>query len=132
MNLNTAPRMPIRVVLLISLYVLLTIIALWRAVSFEAYDLLTLGGIPIFIGFIKRAAWAKVLLLSYVGLQTLGLAAITTTAVIAYQITPEDVKLVFQGYDIPLIPLWFFLLSVMVFQWWVGLSNATCNYLTEK
>jgi hypothetical protein len=54
------------------------------------------------------------------------------TAVIAYQITPEDVKLVFQGYDIPLIPLWLLLLSVVVFQWWVGLSNATSDYLTEK
>jgi hypothetical protein len=132
MNPNTAPRMPIRVILLISLYVLLTIIALWRATTFEAYDLLTLGVIPVFIGLIKRAAWTRVLLLSYVGLQTLGLAAMTTTAVIAYQITPEDVKLVFQGYDIPLIPLWLLLLSVVVFQWWVGLSNATSDYLTEK
>ncbi|MFT6132618.1 MAG: hypothetical protein ACJAW2_001341, partial [Shewanella sp.] len=56
MNQNTAPRMPIRVMLLISLYVVLTIIAIWRATTYQAYDLLTLGVIPVFIGLIKRAA----------------------------------------------------------------------------
>jgi hypothetical protein len=132
MNQNTAPRMPIRVMLLISLYVVLTIIAIWRATTYQAYDLLTLGVIPVFIGLIRRASWTKVLLISYVGLQTLGLTAITTTAIIAYQITPDDVKLVFQGYDIPLIPLWLLLLSVVVFQWWVGLSNVTRDYLVKK
>jgi len=132
MNQNTAPRMPIRVMLLISLYVVLTIIAIWRATTYQAHDLLTLGVIPVFIGLIRRAAWTKVLLISYVGLQTLGLTAITTTAIIAYQITPDDVKLVFQGYDIPLIPLWLLLLSVVVFQWWVGLSNVTRDYLVKK
>ncbi|MCL1084081.1 MULTISPECIES: hypothetical protein [Shewanella] len=132
MNQNTAPRMPIRVMLLISLYVVLTLIAIWRAITFQAFDLLTLGVIPMLIGIVQRAAWTKILLLSYVSLQTLGLAAMTTTAVIAYQITPDDVKLVFQGYNIPLIPLWLLLLSLVVFQWWVGLSNVTRDYLIKK
>jgi hypothetical protein len=132
MNQNTAPRMPIRVMLLISLYVVLTLVAIWRAITFQAFDLLTLGVIPMLIGIVQRAAWTKILLLSYVSLQTLGLAAMTTTAVIAYQITPDDVKLVFQGYNIPLIPLWLLLLSLVVFQWWVGLSNVTRDYLIKK
>ncbi|MEH6465181.1 MAG: hypothetical protein V7771_14895 [Shewanella psychromarinicola] len=132
MNQNTAPRMPIRVMILISLYVVLTLIAIWRAITFQAFDLLTLGVIPMLIGIVQRAAWTKILLLSYVSLQTLGLAAMTTTAVIAYQITPDDVKLVFQGYNIPLIPLWLLLLSLVVFQWWVGLSNVTRDYLIKK
>jgi hypothetical protein len=132
MNQNTAPRMPIRVMLLISLYVVLTLVAIWRAITFQAFDLLTLGVIPMLIGIVQRAAWTKILLLSYVSLQTLGLAAMTTTAVIAYQITPDDVKLVFQGYNIPLIPLWLLLLSLVVFQWWVGLSNVTRDYFIKK
>ena len=132
MNQNTAPRMPIRVMLLISLYVVLTIVAAWRATTYQAYDLLTLGVVPVFIGLIQRAAWTKVLLISYVGLQTLGLTAMTTTAIIAYQITPDDVKIVFQGYNVPLIPLWLLLLGVVVFQWWVGLSNVTRDYLIQK
>jgi hypothetical protein len=132
MNQNAAPRMPIRVILLISLYVVVTIIAIWRAITFQTYDLLTLGVIPVLIGLVKRATWTKVLLLSYVGLQTLGLAAMTTTAVIAYKVTPDDVNLVFQGYDIPLLPLWLLLVSVVTFQWWVGLSNTMRDYLAKK
>ncbi|MEO3682958.1 MULTISPECIES: hypothetical protein [Shewanella] len=132
MNQNSAQRMPVRVMILISLYVVLTLVAIWRAITFEAFDLLTLGVIPVFIGLLIRAPWTKVLLLSYVALQSLGLVAMTTTALIAYQITPEDVKLVFRGYNIPLIPLWLLLLSVVVFQWWVGLSNATRDYLAQK
>jgi len=132
MNQNAVPRMPIRVILLISLYVVVTIIAIWRAITFQTYDLLTLGVIPVLIGLVKRATWTKVLLLSYVGLQTLGLAAMTTTAVIAYKVTPDDVKLVFQGYQIPLLPLWLLLASVVTFQWWVGLSNTMRDYLAKK
>ncbi|WP_240778387.1 MULTISPECIES: hypothetical protein [Shewanella] len=132
MNQNTDPNMPIRVMLLISLYVVVSVIAIWRASTFQAFDLITLGVIPALIGLVKRAPWTKVLLLSYAGLQTLGFAAITTTAMIAYQITPDDVKLVFQGYNIPLFPLWLLLLSLVVFQWWVGLSSATRDYLIEK
>ncbi|MGX9460435.1 hypothetical protein ACWXWU_04245 [Shewanella sp. A14] len=132
MNQKTVSQMPMRVILLITLYVVLAIIALWRATAFQAFDLLTLGVIPVAIGLLKRATWTKVLLLSYVGLQSLGLAAVTTTAVIAYQITPEDVKLVFQGYNIPLLPLWLMSVSLVVFQWWVGLSNVTRNYLAKK
>lgn len=132
MTPNTAAHMPIRIRLLISLYAVVCVIAIWRTTTFQSFDLLTLGLIPALIGLVKRAAWTKVLLLSYASLQTIGLAAITTTAIIAYKITPDDVKLVFLGYNIPLIPLWILLLSIVVFQWWVGLSNTTRDYLAKK
>ena len=132
MNQMTSQQMPIRVTLLIVLYAFFTLIAIWRATTFYTFDILTLGVIPVLIGLILRASWAKVLLLSYISLQTLEFLAMSTTALIAYQITPEDVKLVFQGYNIPLIPLTILLCSLIAFQWWVGLSKITGHYLAKK
>ncbi|MCT8987808.1 hypothetical protein [Shewanella phaeophyticola] len=56
----------------------------------------------------------------------------STTAIIAYKITPDDVNLMFQGYNIPLIPLWLVLVSLIGFQWWVGLSKVMTQYLSSK
>lgn len=132
MNQIAQSTMPLRVKALVCLYMLLTLIALWRMTTFYAFDLLTLGVLPLLFGILTRAAWTKVVLFVYLGLQTIGLAAMSTTAIIAYQITPDDVNLVFQGYNIPLIPLWLVLVSLIGFQWWVGLSKVMTQYLSSK
>ncbi|MCL1114896.1 MULTISPECIES: hypothetical protein [Shewanella] len=132
MNQRVQSTMPVRVKILVALYALLALFALWRMTTFYAFDLLTLGVLPLLLGILTQAQWTKVVLLCYVALQTLGLTAMTTTAIIAYQITPNDVKLAFQGYDIPLIPLWLLLVSLVGFQWWVGLSKVTTTYLGSK
>ena len=129
MNQIAQSAMPLRVKMLVALYALLTLIALWRMTTFYAFDLLTLGVLPLLFGILTRAQWTRVVLFFYVGLQTLGLAAMSTTAIIAYQITPNDVNLTFQGYNIPLFPLWLLLTTLIGFQWWVGLSTVTRTYL---
>ncbi|MCL1156539.1 hypothetical protein [Shewanella inventionis] len=132
MNQIVQSNMPLRVKILVGLYAILTLVAFWRMTTFYAFDLLTLGVLPLLFGILTRAKWTKVVLFCYAAIQTLGLAAMTTTAIIAYQITPNDVNLAFQGYNVPLIPLWVLLASLIGFQWWVGLSKTTHVYLASK
>ena len=123
---------PLRFSLLVSLYAIFCGIALWRAVTFQAFDLLTIGVFPVLAGLLLKTPWAKVVLITYVALQTLGFLAMSSTAVIAYLITPEDVKIEFMGYNIPIVPLAFSVLGLIVFQWWVALSQPTAHHLNLK
>jgi len=111
------------------LYAILAIVALWRAVSIQAIDLFSLGVLPVLLGLAMRTAWAGIAFKVYLFIQTLGLAALAGTAIIAYQITPDDVKVVLNNQEIsvPLIAVSGVLL--LAFQFWVAFSKTTKAYL---
>ncbi|NKF49392.1 hypothetical protein G3R49_02195 [Shewanella sp. WXL01] len=123
--------MPFRLRVLFIIYVLVAIGCLWRAVTFNAFDLLTIGVFPVLVGLWYQSKWAHVVLYVYISLQSLGVIAMSVVALIALQITPEDVKLEFQGSNIPLIPLAIGLYSLVIFQWWVALSKVSKQYLAN-
>ncbi|WOT04765.1 hypothetical protein [Shewanella youngdeokensis] len=123
---------PPTLAVLIALYLLFAFAALWRTASALEFDLLTLGVFPVLYGLIKRCSWAGVVLKIYLAIQTVALMALATAAVIAYQITPEDVKVVFQGRNIPISAITFTAIVVMLFQYWVAFSQQTKNYLQQN
>ncbi len=92
---------PIPLVLLCILYLVLAVVALWRTISTGAVDLFTLGVIPVLVGIVMRTSWSLWALRIYLFIQTLGLMAFATTALVALQITPQDVKLELAGRNIP-------------------------------
>lgn len=124
--------MPIRMVLLFVLYSLIAVVALWRTFTFNGYDLLSIGVFPVMVGLWTKAQWAYVVWFFFLGLQTLGFIALSMVALIAYQITPEDVQLNFQGVDIAMIPLAICLMVLIIFQWWVALSAKTKQHLQKS
>lgn len=83
-------------------------------------------------GIILRAPWSSLVVKIYLGLQTLGFSALGITAIIAYRITPQDVKVVFAGHNIPIQPLVICIISLLLVQYWVGLSKVTHHYLSRK
>jgi hypothetical protein len=115
---------------LICLYVVVALIALWRTIEIQRLDLFTIGVIPVLIGLVLRTTWAGLVLKIYLGVQTLAFAALAATAIIAYQITPEEVKVIFYGKDIPIPAIAAVALLLLIFQWWVAFSAATKQYLT--
>ncbi|GIU50001.1 MULTISPECIES: hypothetical protein [Shewanella] len=112
-------------------YVLLSILALLRSYSIQGIDLFTIGVIPVLFGLIKRSHWAGMVFKIYLGIQTLAALALTTTAVIAYQITPEDVKVEFNGINIPISAIALSVFIILGFQYWVALSKKTKEYLQQ-
>ncbi len=118
-------------VLLIALYCVLSIAAIWRAIDIASLDLFSLGVVPVLIGILIRAPWSAIVLKIYVILQTLGLSALGVTAILAYQITPEDVKVVVSGNDIPMLPLILVIIALVIFQFSVAFSAKTKAYLTK-
>lgn len=124
------PSLPL--ILLIGLYVVLSIAAFWRAVEIASLDLFSLGVVPVLIGILIRAPWSAVVLKIYVILQTLGLSALGVTAILAYQITPEDVKVVISGNEIPMLPLVCCIIALVVFQFSVAFSSRTKSYLSKQ
>lgn len=124
--------MPKRLILLIALYCLISIVALWRAIATQSFDLFTLGVLPVLVGILVRAPWSSLVLKIYLGMQTLGFSALGITAIIAYRITPQDVKVVFAGHNIPIQPLVICIISLLLVQYWVGLSKVTHHYLSRK
>lgn len=117
--------------LLICLYLVTSVIAVWRTLATQSLDLFTIGVIPVVIGLLLRAEWAGLLLKIYIAIQTIAFSALGMTAVIAYQITPEEVKVVFKGQQIS-IPLIVVVVSLLLlFQWWVALSKSTKAYLSR-
>ncbi|MGS0727873.1 hypothetical protein ACVBKF_16885, partial [Shewanella sp. 0m-11] len=84
---------------------------------------------PVLYGLIMRQFWAGVVLKIYLAIQTVALLALATAAVIAYQITPEDVKVVYNGQNIPIIGIVIAAIIAMTFQYWVAFSAKTRQYL---
>lgn len=111
------------------LYAMLAIVALWRAVSIQAIDLFSLGVIPVLLGLAMRTSWAGIAFKVYLFIQTLGLAALAGTAIIAYQITPDEVKVVLNNQEIPVPLIAVSGLLLLAFQFWVAFSNTTKAYL---
>lgn len=117
---------------LMFIYFLLAFAALWRTATTQSYDLFTLGVFPVLYGLIMRRYWAAVVLKIYLVIQTVALLALATAAVIAYQITPEDVKVIFQGRDIPISAIVISALVAMSFQYWIAFSQKTKDYLKQE
>ncbi|EGM68618.1 hypothetical protein [Shewanella sp. HN-41] len=124
--------MPKRLILLVVLYCLISIAALWRAIATQSFDLFTLGVLPVLAGIIMRAPWSSLVLKIYLGMQTLGFSALGITAIIAYRITPEDVNVVFAGHNIPMLPLIIGIMSLLLVQYWIAFSKVTYHYLIGK
>ncbi len=120
---------PRRLIILMTFYVLLSILALLRSYSIQGIDLFTIGVIPVLFGLIKRTQWASMIFKIYLGIQKLAALALTTTAIIAYQITPEDVKVEFQGTELPIPAIALTVLLILSFQYWVAFSQKTKEYL---
>ncbi|MCK8045852.1 hypothetical protein MSG37_13260 [Shewanella sp. 1CM18E] len=116
---------------LMLIYAVLAVAALWRTFTMQTFDLLTLGVLPVLYGLYTRQFWAGVVFKIYLAIQTVALLALTTAAVIAYKITPEDVKVVYQGQNIPISGLVVLAIVVMSFQFWVAFSNKTRLYLAS-
>ncbi|WP_299790419.1 hypothetical protein [uncultured Shewanella sp.] len=111
------------------LYSILAIVAIYRAVSTQSVDLFSLGVIPVLVGLAMRTSWAGIAFKVYLFIQTLGLAALAGTAIIAYQVTPDDVKVVINNQEIP-VPLIALLgVTLLGFQFWVAFSKKTNAYL---
>ncbi|MFV7667402.1 hypothetical protein AYI74_11280 [Shewanella algae] len=123
---------PIPLVLLCIPYLVLAVVALWRTISTGAVDLFTLGVIPVLVGIVMRTSWSLWALRIYLFIQTLGLMAFATTALVALQITPQDVKLELAGRNIPLLPLATVLLALLLFQYWVAFSGRTKRFLQQE
>ncbi|WP_144212626.1 hypothetical protein [Shewanella donghaensis] len=123
---------PLRLTLLIIFYVLLLILALWRSYSIQSIDLFTIGVIPVLFGLVKRTQWASIALKVYLAIQTLAALALSTTAVIAYQLTPEDVKVEYNGMTIPIPAIAICILMVLSFQYWVAFCKKTADYLKQN
>ncbi|MGS0682556.1 hypothetical protein ACVBIL_15510 [Shewanella sp. 125m-7] len=118
--------------ILMFLYALLAVAAIWRTFTTQSFDLLTLGVFPVLYGLIMRQFWAAVVLKIYLAIQTVALLALATAAVIAYQITPEDVKVVYEGQNIPIGGIVIAAIIAMTFQYWVAFSAKTRQYLKPK
>ena len=128
----TQNKRPFSILLLIVLYSLFTLIALWRATQYASFDILTMGVLPVLVGLLIQARWAKVVLFFHLGLQTLVFVALSTTAVIAHQITPVDVKLEFVGHNIPIALAVGCAIGLLTIQWCAALHLKTRAYLNTQ
>ncbi|MGL5359945.1 MAG: hypothetical protein ACRDBI_09570 [Shewanella sp.] len=123
--------MPKRLVLLIALYCLVSIAALLRAYSTQSFDLFSLGVLPVLVGLLIRAPWASLVLKIYLGMQTLGFSALGITAILAYRISPEEVKVMFAGEQLPMLPLVCSIIALLLLQYWIAFSKVTNRYLRQ-
>lgn len=123
--------MPKRLVLLIALYCLVSIAALLRAYLTQSFDLFSLGVLPVLAGILIRAPWASLVLKIYLGMQTLGLSALGITAILAYRISPEEVKVIFAGQHIPMLPLVCSIIALLLLQYWIAFSEVSYRYLSQ-
>ncbi|WP_076498577.1 hypothetical protein [Shewanella morhuae] len=124
--------MPKRLMLLIALYCCCCIAALLRAVMAQSFDIFTLSVFPVLIGMLMRTPWSSLMLKIFIGMQTLGFSALAITAIIAYRITPEDVKVVISGHNIPILPLTASMIFILLIQYWAAFSKVTSQYLTRQ
>lgn len=124
-------RLPRPLLILILLYLLLATGALWRAFASQSLDLFTLGILPVLAGLLLRTPWASLVLKIYLGLQTLGFAALGVVAFIAWRITPQDVKVEFMGQNIPMLPLILGIILLLAWQYAVAFAGSTNAYLNH-
>ncbi|WP_220732144.1 hypothetical protein [Shewanella morhuae] len=124
--------MPKRLMLLIALYCCCCIAALLRAVMAQSFDIFTLSVFPVLIVMLMRTPWSSLMLKIFIGMQTLGFSALAITAIIAYRITPEDVKVVISGHNIPILPLTASMIFILLIQYWAAFSKVTSQYLTRQ
>ncbi len=129
---HTMTRPPLPLLLLMLMYLLLAIVALWRAIDTQSMDLFSLGVIPVLIGMVLKAKWATVVLKVYIAIQALGFSALATTAILAYQISPEDVKVVVDGQSIPIPLIAAIAILLLAFQLFIAFSKSTKSYLTSE
>ncbi len=126
---NSIKNPPFGLSLLMFLYSVLAIVALFRAVNTQAVDLFSLGVIPVLIGLILRTHWANIVFKIYLCIQTLGLSTFGITAIIAFQISPEDVKVIIYGHDIPVPAIALIAIILLLFQIYLALAKSTKIYL---
>ncbi|SQH74946.1 conserved membrane protein of unknown function [Shewanella benthica] len=123
---------PLGLSILMLLYFALALVALFRAVNTQAVDLFSLGVIPVLIGLVLRTNWASIVFKVYLGIQTLGLSALGGTAIIAYQISPQDVKVILDGHDIPVPLIAIVAMLLLSFQIYLALAKSTKDYLQAE
>ncbi|EDQ00765.1 hypothetical protein [Shewanella benthica] len=123
---------PLGLSILMLLYFALALLALSRAVNTQAVGLFSLGVIPVLIGLILRTNWASIIFKVYLGIQTLGLSALGGTAIIAYQISPQDVKVILDGHDIPVPLIAIVAMLLLSFQIYLALAKSTKDYLQAE
>ncbi|MBM7073241.1 hypothetical protein JQC92_14590 [Shewanella sp. 202IG2-18] len=124
--------MPLSLRILSIFYVLIVIAAVWRFVDANSLEMFTVGVLPVLYGVWRVESWTLIVLRVYLACQTLGVVALGATAVIAYQITPEDVKVVFEGHTIPMLPLVVAIIGFLSFQWWVAFSVKNIKYFKQQ
>ncbi|AQS40377.1 hypothetical protein Sps_05308 [Shewanella psychrophila] len=123
---------PLGLSILMFLYFALAVVALFRAVNTQAVDLFSLGVIPVLAGLLLRTNWASIVFKIYLGIQTLGLSALGGTAIIAYQISPQDVKVIIDGHDIPVPLIAIVAILLLSFQIYLALAKSTKSYLQTQ
>ncbi|WP_133405653.1 hypothetical protein [Parashewanella tropica] len=116
---------------LTALYILVLLAAIWRFLDTSRLELFTLGVIPVLYGIFKDKAWTLICLRVYLAIQILGVSALAMTAIIAYQITPQDVAVNFKGMNIPLLPLSISVVLLLIFQLWVAFSKENRQYFSR-
>ncbi|MFT5234968.1 MAG: hypothetical protein ACI8SK_001002 [Shewanella sp.] len=118
--------------LIMIMYAALAAVATWRAINIQVFDLFSFGVVPVLFGLLLRTRWAGIAFKVYLAIQTLGLTALAGTAIIAYQISPQDVKVVFNNHEIS-VPLIAIIASLaLAFQFWVAFSQSTKRYLSAR
>lgn len=123
---------PLPLLLLLVAYFFVAVFAIIRSINIHAIDLFTLGVIPVIVGLLLRTTWASIVFKLYLAIQTLGFVAFGITAVVAYQVTPEDVKVVLNNHIIPMQYLVPTIFCALIFQYWVAFSSKTRHYLSNK
>ncbi|RYV03467.1 hypothetical protein SOPP22_04165 [Shewanella sp. OPT22] len=124
--------MPFSLRILSVLYVFIVVAAVWRFVDANSIEVFTVGVLPVLYGIWRVESWTLIVLRIYLACQTLGVVALGAAAVIAYQITPEDVKVVFEGHNIPMLPLVVAIIGLLSFQWWVAFSAQNIKYFKQQ
>ncbi|MBV7317540.1 hypothetical protein [Shewanella sp. NIFS-20-20] len=109
-------------------YFIAAILGISYAIISGNINLFSLGMIPVLAGIYLRADWGLLVLRVYIAIQGLAIIAFATTAVIAWQITPEDVIVQWHG---TIIPLWLVAsvaILTQILQWFVAFNSSTKVY----
>ncbi len=125
-------KIPALLRVLMVLYIVVALIAVWRFIEVLEIDLFTLGAGPVVYGIWHQKPWTLIVMRVYLAVQTLAFSALGVTAVIAYQLTPEDVIVTFKGMTIPMLPLVLSIILLLVFQFFVAFKPQTKNYFNTN
>ncbi|RJY17869.1 hypothetical protein D5R81_07350 [Parashewanella spongiae] len=121
--------MPALLRVLMMMYIMVVLIAVWRFFEVQEVDLFTLGAAPVIFGIWHQKPWTLIVMRVYLAIQTLAFSALGVTAIIAYQLTPEDVVVTFKGVTIPMLPLVLSIILLLGFQIFVAFTKQTKHYL---